>query len=164
MLMVAQLLLPRSVRQHSPDGQGVLGSQGVPKPGSPPSRPGKPPPAPPPMLPPMQTPPSVSHMFDAHEMHSEPATPWPHCWPLCALACTHIPEPRSQQPFAQFVALQPDMLPTQIWFVQVPFDTEQFAQKSPLFPQRLAVVPISQRPVARSTQPGHAVQAPATHV
>jgi hypothetical protein len=112
----------------------------------------------------MQTPPSVSHVFDAHEVQSEPGTPWPHCWPLCIAACTHMPVPWSQQPFAQFVALQPDMLPTQIWLVQVPFETEQFAQKSPLLPQRLEVVPISQRPVARSTQPAHAVQEPLTQV
>ena len=75
-----------------------------------------------------------------------------------------LPEPWSQQPVAQFVGLQPDMLPVQIWFVQVPFDTPQFAQKSPLLPHSMSAVPASQRPVARSTQPAHAAHAPITHV
>jgi len=78
--------VPTAVRQHSVGAHNmVTPSQPMGK--MPPSSPGKPPPAPPPpVLPPMQAPAStvVSHMFDAHEVHSEPGTPWPHCWPLCA--------------------------------------------------------------------------------
>ncbi|MCA3012260.1 MAG: hypothetical protein INH41_07655 [Myxococcaceae bacterium] len=56
------------------------------------------------------------------------------------------------------------MLPVHTWFVQVPLDTAQFEQNSPVLPHLSVVVPVSQRPVARSTQPLHCWQAPDTHV
>jgi hypothetical protein len=75
-----------------------------------------------------------------------------------------LPEPWSQQPVAQFCGLQPDIEPVHTWFVQVPFETPQFEQKSPILPHLSVWSPISHRPVARSTQPMHGWQAPATQV
>jgi hypothetical protein len=73
-----------------------------------------------------------------------------------------LPEPWSQQPVAQFDGLHPLMPPTHTWFMQVPFDTPQFEQKSPMRPHLSFAIPVSHRPVARSTQPLHGWQAPET--
>lgn len=91
-----------------------------------------------------------------HTAQNEP--PAPHCDAFCAAGAMQLPF--TQQPVAQFVALQP----AHCWFMQPP---GQFWQSAPLFPHSVAEVPVRHTSCASQQPVGHEVESqvhvPLTH-